>query len=257
MRSKGLIRHACRGAQRVEVLMAAGCLVLASVAAASTALGANARPDASFGVFPSDPVSGQTVRFVSYACAPDGRLAEQAWDLDGDDVFDDAFGRTASRVFAPGEARVGLRVTDDEGATATRRRDLTLGPAPDYFVPTPFRAPLLSPFPVVRLTGTLTADGVRIRLLAVRAAICSRISVRCRGRSCPFRRHTRLAGRKRVRFPTLRRQLVAGVVLEIFVRKRDRIGKHTSFRIRANRPPLRRDRCLRPGRSRPVRCPSS
>jgi hypothetical protein len=230
-------------------------VVFALAATASTALAANVRPDARFGVFPADPVADRSVRFVSYACDPDGRLVEQAWDLDGDGVFDDAFGRSASRVFPPGDAVVRLRVTDDEGATAARRRDLMVGPPIEYFVPPPFRPPLLSPFPIVRLAGSVTNGFVRIRVLSVRAPICSRITVRCRGRTCPFRRQTKVARRKGVRFPALRRTLAAGTVLQVFVRKRDRIGKHTRFRIRINRPPLRRDRCLEPGRSRPVRCP--
>jgi hypothetical protein len=74
----------------------------AILACASSAFAANAGPDASFGFFPRDPVSGQTIRFVSYACDPDGRLAGQAWDLDDDGAFDDALGATASRRFLPG-----------------------------------------------------------------------------------------------------------------------------------------------------------
>jgi hypothetical protein len=238
-----VFRRACPGRRRVAALTATG-LGLLTCATGSTALAANVRPDASFGVFPTEPVAGQTVRLVSYGCDPDGRLDEQAWDLDGDGRFDDAFGPSASRSFQVGSPVVGLQVTDEEGATAVRWRTLEVGPRPQYPVPRPFRPPLLSPPPVVTLAGRVTGSRIRVRLLAVRAPVCSRITVRCRGRGCPWRRSSKLMGRKRVRFPALQRELAAGVVLEVLVRKQDRIGRHTRFRMRANRPPARRDLCL-------------
>ena len=236
-------------------LSAAGVVVL-TCAAASTALAANTRPDASFGAFPREPVSGQTVRFVSYACDPDGQLTEQAWDLDGDGTFDDAFGSSASRAFQAGSRRVGLRVTDNDGATVLRTRTLEVAPgSPEYVLPRPFRPPLLSPFPVVRLAGRLTETGVRIRRLTVRAPVCSRVRVRCRGQGCPRGRVRKVAGRKTLRFRRLERNFAAGVVLEVFVRKQDRIGKYTRFRVRLGRSPVRRDRCLRFEDARGTRCP--
>lgn len=240
---------------RVAGLTAAGLLVL-SCAAASIAFAANVRPHSSFGAFPDEPVSGQTVRFVSYACDPGGRLTEQAWDLDGDGRFDDASGPSATRTFPAGSHVVGLRVTDNERATAVRSRTLDVAPGrPEYVLLRPFRPPLLSPPPVVRLAGSLMETGVRVRLLTVRAAVCSRITVRCRGRGCPRRRSSKVAGRRKVRFPAFQRRIAAGVVLEVLVRKRDRIGRYTRFRIRRNRSPVRRDLCLRFDDRQGTRCP--
>jgi hypothetical protein len=228
---------------------------LAVACAASTAFGA--RPDATFATFPREPFAGQTVRFVSYGCDPDGGVLEQAWDLDGDGSFDDAFGPTASRAFEADSPSVGLQVRDDEGSIAVRRRTLVVAPVrSEYPIPRPTRPSLLSPFPIVRLAGSVTATGVRVRRLTVRSApVCARITVRCRGRSCPLRRSTKIMARRPVRFRRLERFLAAGTVLEILVRKRDRIGKYTRFRIRQGRPPLRRDRCLRFEDSRGTRCP--
>jgi hypothetical protein len=248
--------RACPGRRRVAALTATG-LGLLTCATGSTAFAANVRPDASFGIFPNEPVAGQTVRLVSYGCDPDGRLDEQAWDLDGDGRFNDAFGGMASRAFSVGSPVVGLRVTDEEGATAVRWRTLEVGPRPQYPVPRRFRPPLLSPAPVVRLGGTFSEAGVRVRLLAVRAPVCSRITVRCRGRGCPRRRSSKVMGRRTVRFPALQRNLTAGVVLEVLVRKRDRIGRYTRFRIRRNRPPARRDLCLRFEDRQGSPCPES
>jgi hypothetical protein len=229
-----------------------------AIAAAPAAAGApNERPDATFSALPAEPVAGQVVRFVSYGCDPDGRLREQAWDLDGDGLFDDAFGPSASRSFPTGSPRVGLRVTDDEGVVAVRRRTLDVAPGrPDYVLPRLSRTPLLSPFPIVRLVGSVTLFGTSIERLTVRSApVCSRITVRCRGEGCPWRRTTRVMARRPVRFRALERTLAAGVVIEVLVRKRDRIGKYTRFRLREGRAPARRDLCLRFEDRRGTPCP--
>jgi hypothetical protein len=206
----------------------------------------NEPPDASFGVFPSDPVAGEPVRFVSYACDPDGSLAELAWDLDGDGSWDDGLGAAAQGRFAPGSQRVSLLATDMQGAQSSRSRLISMAPRSVYVLPRPFTPPLLRPFPVVRLAGSLTERGARIRILSVRAPVCSRVTVRCRGATCPVRRVTRLSGRKPLHIRAIEgKRLRAGVRLEVLVSKRDRRGKYTRFRILRGRVPLRFDSCLR------------
>src|SRR5215216_1788349 len=236
----------------ITAILALGLLTTASATAA------NAPPDASFGVFPREPVSGQIIRFVSYACDPDGSLVDQAWDLDNDGSFDDGLRREVFTSFPAGSHTVRLRATDNDGAAVVRTRtvDVTPGIA-EYAVLPPFSAPLLSPFPVVRLAGRLTERGARIRLLSVRAPVCSTVTTRCRGRTCPFRRKTKFAGRKLTRIRAIQgRTLSAGVRFEVLIRKRDRIGKYTRFRLRRARPPVRVDRCLRFGDTRGTPCPS-
>jgi hypothetical protein len=198
------------------------------------------------------------VSFVSYACDPDGgRLREQSWDLDGDGVFDDSSGPSASRSFASGSRSIGLRVIDNEGQVAVRRRTLDVARGePDYVLPRPRRTPLLSPFPIVRVAGSVTGGSVTVRRLTVRAPVCSQVIVRCRGESCPVRRSTRVMGRKPIRFRALERIYTPGNVLEVLVRKRDRIGKYTRLRLREGRPPVRQDLCLRFDSNRGTRCPS-
>ena len=230
---------------------------LALAAAAATAGAQNVRPDATFVAFPDDPVAGQTVRFVSYGCDPDGRLIQQAWDLDGDGLFDDALGASASQSFSTGSPTIGLRVTDNRGKVAVRQRTLDVAPGrQEYVLERPRRIPLLSPFPIVRLAGSVTFLGTRVERLTVRSApVCSRITVRCRGEGCPWRRSTKVMGRRPVRFRALERTLAAGVVIEVLVRKRDRIGKYTRFRLREGRGPARQDLCLRFEDRRGTRCP--
>jgi hypothetical protein len=112
---------------------------------------------------------------------------------------------------------------------------------------------LLRPFPIVRIRGRLTPAGARVTLLTVRAPHGARITIRCRGRSCPGRRLARTARLTRIR--RLERNLAAGTRLDVTVTRPDRIGKWTTIRIVRGAPPKRRDRCVLPGGKSPVACP--
>jgi PKD repeat protein len=117
---------------------------------------------------------------------------------------------------------------------------------------------LLSPFPIVRIRGTLIGGWIRLEILSVRAPKGARIALRCGGATCPVRSVVRVArtGRTPVRFPMMeRRRLRAGVVITIGVTKQGRIGKYTRFVLRRNAPPARRDMCMRYGATRPSACP--
>ena len=117
------------------------------------------------------------------------------------------------------------------------------------------RAPMLAPFPVVRIKGLLTAAGARVTLLRVTAPRGARITVVCRGRHCPVRRLVFAAGTRRLR--RFERELRAGTRLELTISKRGYVGKVTVIVIRRNAPPWRVDRCLAPGATRAVRCGAS
>jgi len=143
-------------------------------------------------------------------------------------------------------------------------------PAPPAAAPTDPAAPqaapagptVMTPFPLVRLAGLIYPKSVRVRVLSVRAPVGARISVRCRGRSCPVRSTVRLVRAKGTRtavtmaFRRLQnRRLASGTRLEVRVTSAGRIGKYTSFRFRSGAAPRRVDRCLVPGRSAPAPCP--
>lgn len=82
-------------------------------------------PSASFTASPATPQTRQPVAFRSSSSDPDGTIAAQSWDLDGDGSFDDASGAAASRSFAtPGTFTVALRVADSLGLTAVARRTI-------------------------------------------------------------------------------------------------------------------------------------
>jgi hypothetical protein len=127
------------------------------------------------------------------------------------------------------------------------------GTTPD--TPTVVAPTLLDPFPIVRIKGRTTRVGARLTLLSVRAPRGTLIRVRCRSDYCP---RSRLAINTRLhRLRVFERSLRAGVIIEIRVKHPKRIGKYTRFLIRRAAPPLRRDRCLRPGSNRPTRCPGA
>ena len=246
----------------------------------------NAPPSASFTNSPAMPRAGDAVTFSSTSSDSDGTIARYEWALDADGVFDDGTGSNVSRAFPAGTHTVRLRVTDDRGAqaVATRRRDIaeppasappaedeacdpttpvgsepSAAPAPAAVSPPPPR--WLEPFPTVRIRGRTTTTGVRLSLLAVRAPAGSVVKLRCSGRSCPAKsvlarvRSRRATGN--VRFRRLERRLRAGTVVRVFVTRRGVIGKYTRFRIRRLALPVRTDRCLVPGSSKPVRCPGA
>jgi hypothetical protein len=117
------------------------------------------------------------------------------------------------------------------------------------------RPALMRPFPVVRIRGYFAPKGARITLLAVRGPRTARIRVRCLGVGCPVA--TLALSSAPARLHPFERFLPAGTRLQISVARPGRIGKYASFLIRAHRAPMRTDRCLLPGRSRPTRCPAS
>jgi hypothetical protein len=245
-----------------------------STVASSVITPGNLSPTATMTVSRTTPFSGEAVLFTSSAVDRDG-VVSYAWDLDGDDVFDDGSGPTASTTFAaPGRTIVRLRVTDDDNASVTVEQELIVQPRPASGAPQPQSGPagplpgprplpllpaaapprLLSPFPVVRFAGALTPRGARLALFSVRAPKGgARIAVSCRGKGCPRARALRAAGLKRL--VVLQRAYRAGVRIVVRITRRNRIGKYVRVTIRRGKPPARRDLCLWPRSSVPRACP--
>jgi YD repeat-containing protein len=86
----------------------------------------NDAPTASFTISPNPAIIGQTVTFNGSASSDlDGTVVKYEWDLDGNGTFETNTGTTAttSRVYAnAATVNIGLRVTDDDGATGTTTR---------------------------------------------------------------------------------------------------------------------------------------
>ena len=215
----------------------------------------NKLPVVSIAVSPKRPTVGEQTSFQSFAYDPDGSVASQRWDLDGDGDFDeDVTGPSAFTTFTtPGERVVRLQVRDNEGALQTATVDVDVEAAP---IVRPSALGLLTPFPIVRLVGSAFQRGTRVDLLEVRGPRRALVTVRCAGRNCPAKRLRKTVGKRLVRFRALQRVLRAGTVLSVAVTKGKTIGKYTRWEIRSLKVPKRTDRCLWPG-GRRARCPSS
>jgi YD repeat-containing protein len=106
----------------------------------------NRPPTAAFTVTPTAPSTGETVTFDAGGSSdPDGTIAKYEWDLDGNGTYETSTGTSpvATTGFATAvkSQAVGLRVTDNEGATATISRSVVVAgrpPVPSFTVsPTP------------------------------------------------------------------------------------------------------------------------
>ena len=238
----------------------------------------NGLPTADFTWTPASPIAGDSVDLSSTSTDFEGPLAELSWDLDGDGQFGDGSEPQVRQPFPdPGTYEIGLQVTDSDGDVSTVRKQVVVlarqtpvegptPPPPEGSTPPPANPPteltgvapplrLMSPFPVVRIAGTVTRYGALISVLSVRAPRGSLLRVRCEGKGCPADSVATTAATRLVRFRKFERRLRAGIRLKIFVRQTDRIGKYTRFLIRRGAPPKRLDLCLFPGRTSPGRCP--
>jgi hypothetical protein len=220
---------------------------------------------APFTTVPSTPFAGQDVLLV-YGGDPNQTVPIERydWELDGDNDFNDASGIVLHRTFRlPGDYMVGLRVTDKEGAFGSEFREIHVRSATTV---TQTSLRLLSPFPIIRITGRVTRAGAFIRRLTALAPVGAKVSVRCKGRGCPFKTTSRTAKPPKkssksstalVRFRKMEHRLLrSGATVSVSVTRDGWIGKYTTWRIRKSKPPKRRDLCVTPG-AKPAACPSS
>ena len=112
-------------------------------------------PVAAFTLTPNPANAGATVSFNgSTSSDPDGTIAKYEWDLDGNGSYetDTNTTPTTSRSYTSGgTVNVGLRVTDNRGATATVTHALTINGAPTASF-------TVSPNPA-QTRGTVTFNG--------------------------------------------------------------------------------------------------
>ncbi len=90
----------------------------------------NRLPSASFTLTPNPVVSGKSVSFnASGSSDPDGTVTKYEWDFDGNGSYETSTGATATTTktfVTAGNVTVGLRVTDNNGGTATTTQALTV-----------------------------------------------------------------------------------------------------------------------------------
>jgi PKD repeat protein len=223
---------------------------------------------------PAEPSLGAEVTFTAKASDTDGTVDAIEWDLDNDGQFDDGAGAIVTWTFTtPGSRIVAVRATDDMGVATIAFQTINVtgsssgpstqpGSAPLFFpqdsASSTRRVLMLSPFPIVRIRGLIRRRSVRISLLSIKAPKGATVRIVCRGRSCAKKSVKRrvASAASAVRFRALERSMRKGTVIQVFVTAPGRVGKYTSFRIRSNAAPMRRDRCLLPGGTKPAACPA-
>ena len=158
----------------------------------------NKAPSASINV--ALATTGLGAAFSATVGDDDGTVARVEWDFDDDGAFDDGNGTSEFWTFpaaghVPGlgaghgrrrqlDDRVAPR--DDRGGAAGGAAGSSGGGAAQSAGGGAPRAPVarlsqLSPWPVVRMAGSLTDRGADLRLLSVKAPRGARIAVRCQG----------------------------------------------------------------------------
>jgi hypothetical protein len=113
----------------------------------------------------------------------------------------------------------------------------------------------IDPFPIVRISGHFRGKRTKLTRVLVNAPRGARIRVACTGRGCPYKRKAIAVTLIRVR--SLQRSYRPKTTIEIRVTQPGKIGKYTRVLTRKGKAPLRIDRCLMPGKTRPVICPTA
>jgi Bacterial Ig-like domain len=210
-------------------------------------------PAASFTWFPTTPHTGERVSLISSSNDAVSPITAYAWDLAGNGAFRAGGPFIGTSFSTPGKHLVRLRVTAADGTSSVAAETIEV---------TPPQAPLMRPFPIVRITGTRVASGVNLTLLSVQAPAGARIAVECTGHGCPVRSARRVAAASKrrvapVAFHAFEHFLRAGVTLEIRVSKPGEVGKYTRYAVLRRKLPSRLDECLSPAGVRPMACPGS
>ena len=166
----------------------------------------NAPPTALMRFSPAQPYTGDVVQFASLSSDPDGYLAAETWDLDGDGQYDDAGGKLASRAFTTvGAHTVRLRVVDGSGAGAVQAVTLNVRARPVAPPPPPEQLD-----PTVRITSRPGKSSTLITRLGIRAekGAMVKAGVQGQGLSAPARIQHPLA--RQGNAPALARAAPAG-----------------------------------------------
>ncbi|HEX5911093.1 MAG TPA: PKD domain-containing protein, partial [Thermoleophilaceae bacterium] len=153
--------------------------------------------------FTANPNPGYTERPVNLDAAPsrdpDGRIVKYEWDRDGDGTWDANGPTTSYATDRAGTLQVRLRVTDDDGATATTERAVPIvdgvPPGESLRAAAAARAARATRFSTV-LSGKLTSQGRRF----VAGATFSGTGIKARGRMRLAGLPSPLRGKRRARW---------------------------------------------------------
>jgi hypothetical protein len=203
-------------------------------------------PQPSFVWAPEHPQVNEPTLFASTSIDRFSPIRSYEWDFTGTGFKPGA--ATLHMAFTtPADHIVRLRVRAADGLSSIAVATVHMSSPPPG---------VLSPFPVIRIVGTLVRSGVRVRLLTVHAPIGSAIVASCLPvRHCPIRPARRQTRHAVERLRSFDRLIPAGAKIAIRVSKAGFIGAYTSFIVRHHRLPLRHDLCLNRGGTQPIPCP--
>jgi PKD repeat protein len=207
-------------------------------------------PSAALAWFPVAPHTGEPVSLVSSSTDSGSPITSFAWDLAGNGAFQPGGQVLKTSFTAPGNHTVRLRVADANGLASVASATIA--------VTSPV-APLMRPYPIVRLLTSRTAAGIRLRQLTVQAPPGARIAVTCRSRLCPVKPQSlsvKPGTRGAIEFKRFQRSLRIGVIIEIRVWQPGLVGKYTRLTVRRGKPPSRFDSCLSASGTIPITCPT-
>ena len=194
------------------------------------------------------------------------RTADEGHTLRARLTVTDSSGQAASGISAPTAVVRSRPYVPNVNGTDTCTQVTPTGPGQGTFssgeqtgggtLPPPDTSlAFIDPFPVVRIAGRFVGKRTKLTRVTVRAPRGTRIQVRCKGSGCPYRRKAIAVRLLRVR--ALQRSYKPHATIEIRVTEPRKIGKYTRVTTRRGKAPLRIDRCLMPGKARPVRCPTA
>jgi hypothetical protein len=112
----------------------------------------------------------------------------------------------------------------------------------------------MKPFPTVRTAGSYMRRKTVFTRVTVRAPKGAKVDARCSSKRC--KRMRRTMGSRALRLRTLQRGFKPRTKLTIRITAPSVIGKYVEIQTRRGKPPIRRDRCLKPGSSIPAACPA-
>jgi hypothetical protein len=208
------------------------------------------------------------------ACAPISGACGRRYRITTDDeghslrvrlTVTDSAGEPGSGVSAPSAAVQSRPYAENVGPTDTCTDVKPTGPGQGLFssgeetgggtTPAPGTSlNFIDPFPIIRISGRFKGKRTRFTRVLINAPRGARIRVACKGRGCPYKRKAIAA--KLIRVRSLQRTYRPKASIEIRVTQAHKIGKYTRVRTRKGKAPLRVDRCLMPGKTRPVKCPT-
>jgi hypothetical protein len=141
--------------------------------------------------------------------------------------------------------------------TATASPTPTATPFQQAPPPPPPAPGLMKPFPTVRTAGNYNRKRTQLTRVKVTGPAGVKVQGRCTKIARKCRTNKTIPKNRTVRLKRLERKFKPKTSIRILVHAPGAYGKYVVIKIRKGKPPIRRDRCVKPGTTKPVACPAS